>query len=200
MNRLYLIVCVLISACVSAPIEMAPEPTVQRYDLADSEGDGVINARDLCAETSAGSSINNDGCGSQSIQKIRKKLLINFAIDSYVVEKKYYGEVSELADFMKEFEQTQVVIEGHTSKRGTQAHNLMLSQKRAEAIKRILVSRYQIEADRVTAKGYGFERLLEQGNDEYSHAQNRRIVAELSSERTIRDMRWHIYSVDQEEQ
>lgn len=38
------------------------------------------------------------------------------------------------------------------------------------------------------------------GNDEYIHSRNRRIVAVVSSEEHIVDQKWTIYSVDKQEQ
>ncbi len=191
------IISIFIFGCSTSAIDMAPEPTVQVHDLKDYEGDGVIKARDICEASEAGSEIDNSGCGSQTVNKIRRKLLINFNHNSAIVQKKYFPEIESLAKFMKEYEGADVTIEGHTSKRGSKQHNQVLSKNRAQAIKDILVNQYHIAEQRVTAIGYGFEHLLLEGDDEYIHARNRRIVAEISSEERITDMKWHIYTVDE---
>lgn len=191
------ILSVFLFGCSTNAIDMtAAGPTVQQYDLNDHEGDGVINARDACEATEAGSEIDNSGCGSQTVYKVRRKLLVNFPFDSYIVDKKYYPEIESLAMFMKEYQGADVTIEGHTSKRGTKQHNQILSQSRAQSIKDILVNQYHIDEKRIKAVGYGFEHLLLEGDDEYIHARNRRIVAEISSQKRITDMKWTIYSVD----
>ena len=128
---------------------------------------------------------------------MRRELLVNFNTNSYVVDASYLSEIEGLADFMKQHPETNVTIEGHTSIRGNKELNETLSLNRAQAIKYILVNQYGIEEPRVTAIGYGFSRLLLEGNDEYIHARNRRIVAELSSEKRIVDLKWTIYSVDE---
>ncbi|WP_342662413.1 OmpA family protein [Psychromonas hadalis] len=176
---------------------MASEPTQQKYDLSDQEGDGVINARDACLESESGSQVDNSGCGSETVHKVRRELLVNFKTNSYVVAPSYFPEVEELADFMKQYSETDVTIEGHTSIRGNKELNETLSQNRAEAIKKILIDKFSIDESRITAIGYGFSRLLLEGSDEYIHARNRRIVAEISSEKTIVDQKWTIYSVDE---
>jgi len=74
-----IISCILflfIVGCSSKAIDMAPEPTVQKHDLRDIEGDGVIKARDECDETPAGSAINNTGCGTKTLHKIWRELLL----------------------------------------------------------------------------------------------------------------------------
>ena len=190
------ILMLTIIGCSNAVVEMSSEPTVQKHDLSDAEGDGVINARDACLDTETGSKVDNSGCGSETVHKVRRELLVNFKTNSYVVAESYFPEIEILADFMKKYSESTVTIEGHTSIRGNKALNDTLSQNRAEAIKVILVSEFGIDESRITAIGFGFSQLLLEGNDEYIHARNRRIVAEISSEERITDQKWTIYSVD----
>ena len=190
------ILSLLFIGCSTQVIEMNLQPTVQLNDLKDYDSDGVIKARDDCSETMTGAEINNQGCGSETRFTVKRELLVNFKIDSYHVSSIYLPEIESLANFMKKYPDTNVTIEGHTSKRGTQAFNNLLSQNRAEAIKTILVNKYAVNEKRITALGFGFFRLLLQGDDEYIHARNRRIVAEISSEEIIKDLKWTIYSVD----
>lgn len=197
--KLLTLFCVLfLSACSVQVIDMTPEPTVQKFDLTDSEADGVITARDECPETDSGAEVNNNGCGTETIVTVRRKLEVNFETDSYVVKKQYLEEIQKLADFMMEAPQAMVSIEGHTSIRGKAEYNKTLSQHRAQAIKDILITQFGIAEERITAVGYGFEKLLLEGSDEYIHARNRRIVAELSIDKSYTDMKWTIYSVDDE--
>ncbi|PKG39279.1 OmpA family protein [Psychromonas sp. Urea-02u-13] len=187
-----------ISACSVQVIDMTAEPTVQKFDLSDSEGDGIISARDECPESNTGAQVSNNGCGSNTVETVHRKLEVNFDNNSYAVKSEYLFEVEKLADFMIEYPQTEVAIEGHTSIRGKAALNKKLSQNRAQAIKNILIKKFNITDERITAVGYGFENLLLEGDDEYIHARNRRIVAEISSDRSLTDMKWTIYSVDDE--
>lgn len=190
----------LLSACSTSVIEMSDEPTEQVFDLSDNEGDGIIAARDNCPESRTGAEVNNSGCDTEKVVKIRRKLIVNFPTDSVVVDPKYYSEIQGLSEFMKEYPAVSVTIEGHTSIRGSAVYNKQLSLRRSEAIKALLVSRFGIEAERVKAVGFGFEQLLLEGSDEYVHAKNRRIVAEISSDKKIIDMKWTIYTVDQREE
>jgi len=201
MKKISLLASVLLlSGCSLNIIEMAEEPTQQKYDLSDPEGDGIITARDNCLDTIPGAAVDNNGCGTDIIEKIRVKLLVNFDNNSSVVDVKYYPEIQKLADLMKEYKSVNVSIEGHTSIVGTAEHNKALSLSRAEAVKSILVRQYGIDSSRVNALGFGFDQLLFEGNDDYVNAQNRRIVAEIVGGQEIVDMKWNIYSVDQREQ
>ena len=67
-----------------------------------------------------------------------------------------------------------LIVEGHTDSQGDAAANLELSQRRAEAVVAYLVEG-GIEADRLTAIGYGEERPIADNVSEVGRAQNRRI-------------------------
>src|SRR5690606_37267072 len=69
---------------------------------------------------------------------------------------------------------TKIRVEGHTDTTGTDAHNLELSQQRAQAVVDYLV-RSGIEAGRLEAKGLGEAEPLQQGDSEDVHATNRRV-------------------------
>lgn len=198
MKILNLFFVLLLSACSVQIVEMTPEPTQQKFDLSDGEGDGIILARDECPNSSIGAKVGNNGCGTRTIETLRRKVEVNFDTNSFVVKDEYLEEVKELADFLIAYPETKVTIEGHTSIRGKAELNKTLSQNRAQAIKDILIERFNIEGKRVIAVGYGFEKLLLEGDDEYIHARNRRIVAEISNDITSTDMKWTIYSVDDE--
>ena len=66
-------------------------------------------------------------------------------------------------------------IGGHTDIRGSEATNLELSLKRAEAVKHYLVTTFSVAPARLKVKGYGKYQTLAPGNDEASHAVNRRV-------------------------
>ncbi len=190
----------LLSGCSINIIDMTEKPTEQIYDLSDPEGDGIITARDNCLDTISGAAVGNDGCGTDIIEKIRVKLLVNFDNNSSIVDAKYYPEIEKLAGLMKEYKSVNVSIEGHTSIVGTAEHNKELSLNRAKAVKSILVRQYGVDDSRINAIGFGFDQPLFEGNDDYVNAQNRRIVAEIVGGKEIVDMKWNIYSVDQREQ
>ena len=196
MKVLTMLLVLVLSACSVQTIDMAPEPTQQQFDLSDGDGDGMIQARDECPNSKSGVKISNNGCGTNKLYTMRHRLDVNFANDSYFVGSKYIPEIEKLANFMIKFPNAEVMIEGHTSIQGSAQHNKILSKNRAIAIKDILTSRYDIASERITTVGLGFDKLLLQGNDEYIHEKNRRIVAEISSDISLDFMKWTIYSVD----
>jgi OmpA-OmpF porin, OOP family len=146
----------------------------------DSDRDGVVDSRDNCPDTSANLSVDNNGCPILDISQRRVELVVNFDYDRSEVKPEYDEEISEFADFMKEYANTSAIIEGHTDNRASDAYNQPLSERRANAVRDELVDTHNIEADRVTAVGYGESRPISTDNTEAGHAMNRRIEAVLS--------------------
>ena len=82
---------------------------------------------------------------------------------------------------MNKHKQTSAVIEGHSSAVGNEKYNLILSQKRANTIKNILINDFTIDASRLSAKGFGEKQLLSAGNTRADHNTNRRVVAKITT-------------------
>lgn len=173
-----------------------PEQTPQKHDLSDDDADGVITYREQCLNSVLGSQVNNTGCGGDTVNKVRQELKVNFANNSAEISSRYFTDIKALAEFMGRYPDLDVVIEGHSSKQGSADLNMDLSQRRAQAVMDLLINKFGISTLRVSAIGYGFERLLDESNSKSAHQRNRRIVAELSGDNLVKDMKWTIYSVD----
>lgn len=191
----------LLMACATpelqtVTIDMPMTVGAQKYNLTDDDSDGVINGREKCMSSLPGSQVDNNGCSDDVVDKVRQELQIQFANNSAVVSPNYFKDIQQLAEFMKTYSSLNVVIEGHTSKQGSSSHNIKLSKQRAKAVADILVAKFNIPSSRVSAVGYGFSRLLNDGHTEQAHSMNRRIVAELSNEVVSTNLKWTIYSVD----
>ncbi len=85
-----------------------------------------------------------------------------------------FRAVDKLAQFLKEYENRNVLIEGHTDSIGTPEYNIDLSRRRAEAVRSALMEK-GIARDRIITKGYG-ESYPVAGNEiEAGRQQNRRV-------------------------
>ena len=191
-----LLAITLLSACSS--IVTMDGNTTQLQDLNDMDKDGVIVARERCNDTVMGATIDNYGCGKVKPIHERSELKILFANDSFYIDPMYYDQVEVIAIFMNEFPNTNVTIEGHCSKTGSYDHNLALSQNRADAVTSLLSEQYSIASDRLTAIGYSYDRPVDESGTDMAQTRNRRVIAEVTGEDTTPDMKWHIYTVDEE--
>ncbi|MPY25446.1 OmpA family protein [Shewanella psychropiezotolerans] len=191
-----LLAITLLSACSS--IVTMDGNTTQLQDLNDLDKDGVIVARERCNDTLMGATIDNYGCGKVKPIHERSELKILFANDSHYIDPMYYEQVEVIAIFMNEFPNTNVTIEGHCSKTGSYDHNLALSQNRADAVTSLLSEQYSIASDRLTAIGYSYDRPVDESGTDMAQTRNRRVIAEVTGEDTTADMKWHIYTVDEE--
>lgn len=80
-----------------------------------------------------------------------------------VVDPAQYAPIELIAQYMRNHKDATVEIKGYASPEGPADLNQKLSEKRAEAVKNILVNKYKIAADRLTTKGCGVtDKLFEQ--------------------------------------
>lgn len=80
-----------------------------------------------------------------------------------VVDKAQYAPIELIAQYMKNHPEAKVEIKGYASPEGSAELNQKLSEKRAEAVKDILVKKHKIAADRLTTTGCGAtDKLFEQ--------------------------------------
>ncbi len=97
-----------------------------------------------------------------------------FDINSSTVHPGAYGDIDRLAKILVRYPATRIRIEGHTDSSGSEAYNLELSRRRAEAVKNLLVSR-GVSPARIITIGYG-ESMPRAGNDTaYGRQLNRRV-------------------------
>jgi OOP family OmpA-OmpF porin len=141
----------------------------------DSDNDGVLNSLDKCPNTPKGDKVNASGCSMMTQKELVVDLQVLFANDSSVIGNPDEAKYAEFADFMKRYKDAEAVIEGHTSAVGNANYNMSLSEKRALAVKTLLIEQYGVDASRISAVGYGETRLKDIANTEVAHTANRRV-------------------------
>jgi outer membrane protein OmpA-like peptidoglycan-associated protein len=82
---------------------------------------------------------------------------------------------------MKQYPQTSTVVEGHTDSIGSDAYNQGLSERRANAVRDVLVEQHGIETSRVSAVGYGEARPVADNDTDSGRAINRRVEAAVEA-------------------
>ncbi len=100
-------------------------------------------------------------------------LPVYFGFDSSEIAADQLPRIEVNADFMKQYGEVAVRIEGNCDPRGTKEYNMALGERRALTAKKYLVN-MGIDEGRLETISYGKERLLFRGHDELSWAQDRR--------------------------
>jgi peptidoglycan-associated lipoprotein len=102
-----------------------------------------------------------------------------FDTDSSVIRADAQGILSRQAQWLNQYKQYGIVIEGHADERGTREYNLALGARRAAATRDYLVAR-GVSANRLKTISYGKERPVAVCDDISCWSQNRRAVTALN--------------------
>jgi OOP family OmpA-OmpF porin len=94
------------------PVAAAPAPEV----CSDSDNDGVCDNVDKCPDTPANVTVDADGCPAVA-EVVRVELDVKFDFDKSVVKPNSYGDIKNLADFMKQYPSTTTTVDGVESSR-----------------------------------------------------------------------------------
>ena len=114
------------------------------------------------------------------VQRVGEGILITFKdglkfdVNSANLRASDTQNLSDLANVLTKYEDTDVLIEGHTDSSGSDEYNQTLSEKRAESVRKELVSK-GVLAGRLTAVGYGESQPLEDNSTEAGKQANRRV-------------------------
>lgn len=143
----------------------------------DSDGDGVADYMDKCPNTPAGMKVNAEGC--PILFEPGKTALVlqgvNFASNSAVLDPTSTEILDKVANAVQYNPSGyRLEVAGYTSSTGTRAHNMKLSQQRAEAVVAYLVSK-GVPASMLVAKGYGPDNPIDTNATAAGRANNRRV-------------------------
>ena len=98
-----------------------------------------------------------------------------FDFDQALLSERDLRVLAMHADYLRDFSNRSVVIEGHCDERGTREYNLALGERRAQAVERYLTSA-GVRGSQVSTVSYGEERPEDAGHSEGAWAKNRRAV------------------------
>jgi outer membrane protein OmpA-like peptidoglycan-associated protein len=149
----------------------------------DNDSDGVPDATDRCpfvAETINGVK-DDDGCPDVGVSVVSivgdhvvLAGVVRFRSGSATLEPSALPLLKQVASTLKAARSLSVEIQGHTDDVGSALKNVKLSQKRAEAIRAVLV-KAGVAATRLVAKGYGPTRPRASNATPAGREQNRRV-------------------------
>jgi peptidoglycan-associated lipoprotein len=155
----------LLAACSSTP-ETAPGGPPGGAGGPGAGGPGGIGSRNALP-------------GSQQDLEASAGDRVFFAFDRSDITPEAQEILARQADWLRRYPNVTVTIEGHCDERGTREYNLALGERRAQAVKNVLVAS-GIPASRISTISYGKERPAVVGSSEEAYAQNRRAVTTVN--------------------
>ena len=153
--------------------------------MADADNDGVNDSQDTCNDTKYNEVVDEKGCTVFEQVNDEVKLDVLFANNSSMVKNIDEKQVEGLVNFFETSSDVKVTIEGHASAVGNDDYNQMISLKRADRIKKILVNKYNIDENRINTVGYGSTQLLSTEKTAEANAQNRRVVILMNTNKSV---------------
>jgi len=144
----------------------------------DNDKDGVLDKADKCPNEPGPA--DNNGCPKKyehivvTQEKIELKQKIFFDTDKATIQPRSFSLLDEIASVLRGRPTMTVRIEGHTDSRGTRAHNLKLSQARADSVRQHFVG-LGIEQQRMESRGYGPDQPIETNKTAAGREKNRRV-------------------------
>ncbi|WP_232058469.1 OmpA family protein [Nibribacter ruber] len=105
-----------------------------------------------------------------------------FATNSAELQASSRADIAKLAETLKKYPGTNVLVEGHADNTGTDAINQPLSERRAQAVANYATS-LGVESSRIQTRGYGSTQPIADNSTAAGRQQNRRVeVAIFASE------------------
>ena len=94
------------------------------------------------------------------------------------------NDLTEFAKVLKEYKDTDIVVEGHTDNKGKKANNKKLSLARANAVITLLQTQ-GVERSRMNGQGYADDRPVAPNTNEAGRAQNRRVQIQITANQQL---------------
>jgi len=100
-----------------------------------------------------------------------------FDTDSFALKS---GEdtLDQIAATLNRYPESKVIVKGYTDSRGSEEHNLQLSERRAESVRNYLVAK-QVDPARITSVGFGESLPVASNDTGDGRRQNRRVEIEI---------------------
>jgi outer membrane protein OmpA-like peptidoglycan-associated protein len=99
---------------------------------------------------------------------------VNFDFDQSTIRPEDQANLDKDIATLEQWGKVNIEVAGHTDSRGSDEYNMALSQRRAEAVRNHLI-RKGIEADRLTAVGYGESQPVADNATDEGRFKNRRV-------------------------
>jgi len=144
--------------------------------LGDRDNDGVVDSLDHCPDIPGVAS--NNGCPSLESLNFHANA-IQFISNSAELVSSSFAELDKLVDFLNKYKTIKLTVDGHTDNIGSAIDNQRLSERRAAAVKKYLLSK-GINEERIVTSGFGFTKPVADNGTAEGRQSNRRVEFNIS--------------------
>ncbi|MEJ7646313.1 MAG: OmpA family protein [Chryseolinea sp.] len=136
--------------------------------------------------------LKNDLKGA-TVERVGEGIIITFdsgllfALDSFTLQDATKSNLTQLAKTLNKYNDTNVLIEGHTDSRGEDAYNQTLSEKRAKQVEDFLATQ-QVQNSRISTKGYGEKQPLASNETTTGQQSNRRVEVAIYANKEMKKL------------
>ncbi|MEE2729418.1 MAG: OmpA family protein [Pseudomonadota bacterium] len=125
--------CGALSGCQSAYKE--DDFTMrQPLDLRDADQDGVVNVRDICADSPSDGTVDNQGCAAWQVEQVNRDFVFHFEFDKDDLKPEHETLFAGVLDLMRQKPEARILLVGDTSPEGSDEYNRNLGERRAEKV------------------------------------------------------------------
>ena len=146
----------------------------------DTDGDGLLDKDDDCPNTFGPKE--NKGCPviEKKVAEVLKTAFDNleFEASKDLIREQSYESLDSLASVLLKKPEWKLHISGHTDNKGDEQDNLVLSKKRAEAVKAYLISK-GVKADKLIVEFFGETKPIADNSTSEGRQKNRRVEMEV---------------------
>jgi len=149
------------------------QATTRPGDSPDTSGqDGPGSSQSGMGDRSSGQldEFGSDGRDGGRPQDV----VIYFEFDKSEILGKYSNVLTQHALYVADNSQIRVRLEGHTDERGTREYNIGLGERRAQAVRQVLMIQ-GVSSSQITTVSFGEERPAREASNEAAYTMNRRV-------------------------
>jgi len=147
-------------------------PTVDESDISDTFGS---SGADTSIPTDSGGGITEERLRREQLEReAMQNLVVYFDYDRAEIRPEFNSMLAAHGRFLAENPARQLRLEGHSDERGSREYNIGLGERRANAVRSVLLLQ-GASANQLTTVSYGEERPVATGSNEDAWAQNRRV-------------------------
>ena len=152
-------------------------------DLVDTDRDGIMDDVDRCINQpeTKNQYMDADGCPDKRPNGVRVtdtaiviEDKIYFETGKAVILSKSFDILNSVAQVLKDYDQIEVEVQGHTDSDGSGAYNRKLSDSRANSVRKYLIDA-GVQDERLQAKGYGEDVPIDTNETAEGKERNRRV-------------------------